>query len=88
MKAKIFAISIITLMIVSNAIVLFTINAKASDSPSWPTSWTLVDEDPNEGGTNDDHKDGHYIYYSQDSNYIYLRLECWGYPAFPDDKIR
>ena len=50
--------------------------------PSWPDSWTKIDNDPNEDGANDNYRDVQHVYYSFDSNYIYLRFHCYGTPAF------
>jgi len=47
-------------------------------SPSWPTTWYLLDTDPGEDGTEDDFRDVHYVYFNTDSDYIYLREECYG----------
>ena len=52
------------------------------DNPSWPTSWILIDEDPNEGGSHNDYRDVKYAYYRFDNDYLYLRLECYGTPSF------
>ncbi len=60
-------------------------------SPTWPTSWTLFDTDPTEDGTSDDYKDVHYAYYAVDTDYLYFRLECYGYPNFalePDARYK
>ncbi|RLF62768.1 MAG: hypothetical protein DRN16_00675, partial [Thermoplasmata archaeon] len=50
--------------------------------PSWPDSWTKIDDDPNEDGANDNYRDVQHVHYSFDSNYIYLRFHCYGTPAF------
>ena len=80
---KISVISLIVMLLVSNAIVLFVTPAIADDDqPQWPTSWILADEDPTENGPSDDYRDVNYSYYYVDNNYIYFRLECFGNPDF------
>jgi uncharacterized repeat protein (TIGR01451 family) len=91
MKIKILSISIITMLVLSNAIILFGIHSTASDGQwAWPSEsgWTLADTDPNEPGC-EDYKDGHYIYYHRNTYYLYLRLECYGYPNISEiDDLR
>gem|GEM_PF-2996567 len=53
-----------------------------TNGPSWPSSWIHIDDDPNEDGPNDDYRDVEYAYYAFDDDYLYLRLECYGPPAF------
>ncbi|MBC7081426.1 MAG: DUF11 domain-containing protein [Thermoplasmatales archaeon] len=48
----------------------------------WPSQWTLIDTDGNEGGAQDDYRDVQYAYIAMDENYLYLRLCCYGYPNF------
>ena len=82
MKIKILSISIIIMLALSNAIIIFGIHSNAEDGQwAWPSQseWVKADEDPNEPGC-EDFKDGHYIYYHRNTNYLYLRLECYGYP--------
>ena len=83
MKTKILSISIMMMLALSNAIILFGIHPAASEGgPSWSeadSQWIVADWDPNEPGC-EDFKDGHYIYYHINSNYIYLRLEVYGSP--------
>ena len=47
-------------------------------TPSWPTTWIFVDTDPTENGASDDYRDVHNVYFNTDSDYIYLRQECYG----------
>ena len=87
---KIRALSLIVMLIISNAIILFVTPVFADEQPQWPTSWVLADTDPNEGsvGPEHDYRDVHYASYSLNDNYVYFRLECYGYPNFsahPDD---
>jgi hypothetical protein len=55
--------------------------------PIWPTNWILIDTDPNEGVQDPEHdrRDVHYAYYNYDADYLYLRLECYGYPNFTEE---
>ncbi len=60
-------------------------------APTWPTSWILYDEDPTENGPNDDYRDVHYAYYNISEEYLYHRMECYGYPDFtlhPDARYK
>ncbi|MCJ7570663.1 MAG: hypothetical protein MUO82_02135, partial [Candidatus Thermoplasmatota archaeon] len=52
------------------------------NAPTWPSNWILIDSDPGEDGTGDDYRDVQYVYYQTDSNYIYLRQECYGIPGW------
>jgi hypothetical protein len=89
MKIKLLSISIMIMLTLSNAIALFSLNAKADETqPSWPITWIPADsnqEDPNENGINDDYGDVRFTYYNKDANYIYLRLECYAQPSFTID---
>ena len=38
--------------------------------------------DKSEDGTADDYRDGKNSFYFVDDDYVFLRLECWGYPDF------
>ncbi len=87
---KIRVLSLIIMLIISNAIVLFVTPVFANEQPQWPTSWVLADTDPNEGsvGPAHDYRDVNNAYYSLNENYLYFKLECYGYPnlsAHPDD---
>lgn len=53
-----------------------------SGPSSWPSSWTLIDTDPNENGWHDNYRDVEYAYYNFDNEYLYLRLYCYGTPLF------
>jgi len=53
-----------------------------TSGPSWPSSWINIDYDPNEDGSNDDYRDVEHAYYAFDDEYLYLRLGCYGIPAF------
>jgi len=80
---KISALSLIAMLIISNAIVLFVTPVFADENqPQWPISWVLADSDPNENGVSDNFRDVNYSYYYADNNYLYFRLECFGYPNF------
>ena len=80
MKTKLISTSIIVLLALSNATILFNINGKASE-PSWPSesSWNQSNlvADANESGWSDDYRDIKYSYYYIDEDYIYFRLECY-----------
>lgn len=51
---------------------------------SWPTSWIHIDSDPNESGTQNDYRDVVRSYYNYDATYLYLRLETYDPPQFPN----
>ncbi len=89
MKIKLLSICILIMLLLSNAIILFSTYTKADEiQPSWPTNWIPCDsnqEDPNENGIDDDYKDVHFTYYNKDEEYIYLRLECYAQPNFTID---
>lgn len=53
-----------------------------SGPSSWPSSWTLIDTDPDENGWQDNYRDVEYAYYNFDNEYLYLRLYCYGTPLF------
>jgi hypothetical protein len=58
---------------------------------TWPTSWILIDSNGNENGWQDDYRDVHTAHYSLDSEYIYLRLCCFGTPYFtspPETEVK
>jgi len=46
------------------------------------TNWILFDTDPNEAGTSDDFRDVQYAYYYTNDEYLYYRMECYGFPNF------
>ena len=50
-----------------------------SPDPTWPTAWIKTDDDPDEGGQND-YRDVNTTYYNWDSEYLYLRMYCFGTP--------
>ncbi len=82
MKIKMMSISIIIMLVLSNSILIFVTHSNAEDQQwAWPSQseWVLADQDPNEPGC-EDFKDGQYIYYHRDTNYLYFRLVCYGYP--------
>ena len=91
MKKKKLSIGIIILLCLFNCVALFTPSVYADESqPEWPTSWILIDTDPNEGhvGPTHDYRDINYAYYSLDENYLYFRLECYGFPDFAQEQDR
>ena len=85
---KIRVISLIILLVVSNAIVLFTTPALADDDqPQWPESWISIETDPLENAEKD-FRDVKNAYYNLNTNYLYFKLECYGKPNFsiyPDE---
>ena len=48
----------------------------------WPTDWMLMDIDPKENGGSNDYRNVNASYYNTDGNFLFLRLECYGYPNF------
>jgi uncharacterized repeat protein (TIGR01451 family) len=88
-KMKISVISLVAMLLISNAIVLFVTPIVTADQPQWPTSWILYDTDPTENGASDDYRDVKNAYCNKDDNYLYFRLECYDVPSFTDDhKVR
>jgi len=53
----------------------------AEPGASWPASWIQFDWDKNENGPIDDWRDVEYAYYQYDSEYLYLKLECYDTPG-------
>jgi len=86
MKIKIITISIVSMLVMFNIVVLFTTYVDADENqPQWPTSWILIDTDPTENGPSDDYRDVQYVYYNFDNNYLYFRLQCYGSPSFTQE---
>ncbi len=81
MKTKLYAIGILMLLLLSCAVV-HIVPVTRGEQPSWPTSWVLADIDPNEAGSYKDYRDIHNAYYYVNNEYLYLRLECYGFPNF------
>ncbi|KYK31270.1 MAG: hypothetical protein AYK22_08100 [Thermoplasmatales archaeon SG8-52-3] len=83
MRSKLLTKAIIILFIFSNINILFISNINADEiEPQWPTDWILFDSDPTENGDSDDYRDVSNAYYHANDNYLYFRLECYGYPNF------
>ena len=97
MKTKLISMSIIIMLALSNAIILFSIHSKAN-VPIWPdsdsdpdTNWFLSDENDPLEKPNQDYRDVNNSYYYINGNYLYFRLECYGYPNFtthPDARYK
>jgi uncharacterized repeat protein (TIGR01451 family) len=91
MKRKILSIYVIIMLVIINGLALFSTYANADESqPQWPTSWILIETDPVENAEKS-FRDVQYAYYSEDSDYLYFRLECYGYPNFsahPDSRYK
>jgi uncharacterized repeat protein (TIGR01451 family) len=71
----------ILLMIAFTSVMLQFVSRSYASTPTWPSSWIQVDWDKNEDGSQDDWRDVEYAYYNFDSNYLYLRLECYAAPG-------
>ena len=87
---KIFGVSVIALALLVSAFVLLATPVEAG-GPTWPGSWNLIDTDPTEDGISDDYRDVQMAYYNEDSDFLYLRLECYGNPviaAEPDARYK
>jgi uncharacterized repeat protein (TIGR01451 family)/uncharacterized repeat protein (TIGR02543 family) len=80
MKIKICAIALIQMLIIASLVGMTAIAEE--NEPEWPTSWILFDTDSTENGPGDDYRDVQDAYYNVDNNYLYFRLECYGYPNF------
>jgi len=50
---------------------------------TWPTSWVLIDTDPDEAGPSNNYRDVWRAYFNFDDDYLYLRLETYATPQFP-----
>lgn len=59
----------------------FVIMPYASASPTWPSSWIVIDWDKNENNAEDDWRDVKYAYYQYDVDYLYLKLQCYDLPG-------
>jgi hypothetical protein len=89
MKIKLLSICIMIMLCLSSFIILFNSNVIADDiQPSWPSTWIQADsnqEDPNENGIDNDYRDVQFTYFNKDTDYLYLRLECYSQPNFTID---
>jgi len=74
-------ISIVCLLLLAISTLHIVITPLAYSLPSWPTPWIQIDTDPNENGPQDDWRDVHYAYFQFDTNYLYLKLECYDVPG-------
>ena len=91
MKTNKIIIGIIQMMLILNALTIIALSDEADDEPSWPSSWILIDSDPDENGPNGDYRDVKYAYFNQDEYYLYFRLECYSAPNFtsePDSRYK
>ena len=75
-------------------LVFFAIIPSAVAQPSgWPTTWTGLTADPNEGGCSehrnvfDTNGDTYALYYATDSQYLYLRMETVDPPGWPSTGV-
>ena len=92
MKTKLISMSIIIMLALSNAIIVFSIHSKAisqDGQPSWPEEdeWFFADGDPNEAGC-EDWKDIQNVYYHVNDYYVYYRIEFYGYPNITEHDMR
>jgi len=63
------------------AIVVTALVPSPAVAQTWPTSWILIDTDPNEPGQAN-YRDVLSAYYSYDSGHLYLRLTTVSVPSF------
>ncbi len=75
-----FTVIFITFILIISAFIV--VLPKTMSAPSWPSTWILYDEDPNEGGDSQDNRDVKNASYNTDFEYLYFRLECYGLPNF------
>ncbi|PNX47680.1 MAG: hypothetical protein BV457_05225 [Thermoplasmata archaeon M9B1D] len=92
MKTKLISMSIIIMLALSSAIIVFSIHSKAGSQdgqPSWPgeDEWFFADDDPNEAGC-EDWKDIQSVYYHLNDYYVYYRIEFYGYPNITEHDMR
>jgi len=73
--------SIMCLLLLAISTLNVLVRLSVSALPSWPTPWIQIDTDPNENGPTDDWRDVQYAYFQFDSNYLYLKLECYDLPG-------
>jgi len=63
------------------AIVVTALMPSPAVAQSWPTTWILIDTDPNEPGQAN-YRDVLSAYYNYDSSHLYLRLSTVSVPSF------
>jgi len=85
------------MLTLSTAIIVLNFTKAVEGQPTWPSesSWNQIEPegypDANESSSSDDYKDVKYSYYYIDEDYLYFRLECYGYPnltAHPDARYK
>jgi PKD repeat protein len=88
MKRIIFSL-VIVLMLVMVALLVINLPPAEAQPATWPTTWTGLSTDPDESGGKD-HRDvfdtngdGYALYYTADSQYLYLRMETVDPPGWP-----
>ncbi len=64
----------------------FIKNTNILAGPTWPTSWTLLNDDSDTDCSGDANRNVLVTYYSIDSNYLYLRMNLQNSPKINDDK--
>jgi hypothetical protein len=50
---------------------------------AFPSEWILLQTDPNEGGTTNDHRDVQAVYYQVEQGYLFLRMETRAAAGWP-----
>ena len=75
------AFQFIVVLILFFILVFPSLRVAADPGASWPTSWVQIDWDKNENGPIDDWRDVKYAYYQCDSEYLYLKFECYDTPG-------
>jgi VCBS repeat-containing protein len=95
MKKNVILKNIFVTLLVINALLIIIIaiypTSAGNSSPSWPTTWDLFDTDPNEGGSENNHRDVHFANDSENGEYLFFRLDCYGTPNFtvnPDSRYK
>jgi len=88
MKRVIFSL-VIVLMLVMTGLLVANLPSAGGQPAAWPTTWTWLSTDPDESGGSD-HRDvfdtngdGYALYYTADSQYLYLRMETVDPPGWP-----
>ncbi len=75
------------LVLTAGSVILCPQAIHAQDPPEWPSTWTWLDDDTNDAGT-DDHRDVIDAYWSYEGEYLFLRLLTVDPPTFENGATR
>ena len=84
------AIHIILALVIVLSLCASVLMLAPAHAQTWPSdpSWIQVDSDPNESGTSNDYRDVRRAYYSYNATHLFLRLETYDTPDFPNKGAR